>query len=99
MTSRIDHSINSNKAKAFVGSNIMLQVHSTIPEETKCSGLFCNKQHLHEILSQGHGCGCYHMLGRRSNIAVDHLIQIKSIDMNIVMERFSSMTFSSYYLT
>eukprot|EP00957_Ditylum_brightwellii_P030260 2291139-Ditylum_brightwellii.AAC.1 len=60
----IDHSIGGNTAMAFVYEGCVLTVHNTIPEETKCSGLFCDKQRTHEITTQNRGCGCYHMLGR-----------------------------------
>eukprot|EP00957_Ditylum_brightwellii_P172626 13141437-Ditylum_brightwellii.AAC.1 len=45
----IDHSISGNMVLAFVKEGAMLQIHSTTSEETKCAGLFCDKQWIHEI--------------------------------------------------
>eukprot|EP00957_Ditylum_brightwellii_P018857 1417333-Ditylum_brightwellii.AAC.1 len=73
---------------AFVQEGATLSIHSTTPEETKCAGLFCDKQRVHEITTHSHGCGCYHMLGRRSNITFDHWMDITKGAMNIVMEHF-----------
>eukprot|EP00957_Ditylum_brightwellii_P172553 13136376-Ditylum_brightwellii.AAC.1 len=60
----IDHSIGGNAAMAFVQEGATISIHSTTPEETKCAGLFCDKQWVHKITTQSRGCGCYHMLGR-----------------------------------
>eukprot|EP00957_Ditylum_brightwellii_P091851 6993901-Ditylum_brightwellii.AAC.1 len=71
-TVKIDHFIEGNTAKAFVEDAFMICVQSTAPEETNCAGLFCDKQHLNVIIPEGCGCGCYHMLGRWSNLALEH---------------------------
>eukprot|EP00957_Ditylum_brightwellii_P176620 13452479-Ditylum_brightwellii.AAC.1 len=84
---------------AFVKDSTTLIIHSTNPEETKCSGLFCDEQHDHKIAHQKSGCGCYTTLSQRSIIAFDHWMIIKKDLLHITMENFSSSNFSSYYLS
>eukprot|EP00957_Ditylum_brightwellii_P104921 7996825-Ditylum_brightwellii.AAC.1 len=95
----IDYSIEGNTLLAFAWYAVVLNIHSTTPKETKCADMFCNKQQLHEIVLQNCSCGCYHMLGRQSYIAFHHLINVQALGFNIVVEHFSSTTFSNYYLS
>eukprot|EP00957_Ditylum_brightwellii_P077053 5855389-Ditylum_brightwellii.AAC.1 len=95
----IDHSIGENTTMAFVQEDVTLQIHIITPEETKCLDLFYDKQCVHKISQQNGGCGCYHMLGRRSNIAFDHWLTMKGGELEIKIEHFNSTTFMSYYLT
>ena len=92
-------SIAGNESKAFVLTDCLLDVISSTPEETKCSGLFCDKQRIHEILDGNQGCGCYSMLSRRSNIVMDHSIHItnNNTGWECFVERFSSNRFSMFY--
>eukprot|EP00957_Ditylum_brightwellii_P057615 4369293-Ditylum_brightwellii.AAC.1 len=76
-TVKISHSIERNTAKAFVKEAVMIRVQSTTPEKTKCACLFCDKQHLNDITPAGHGYSCYHMLGRRSNLALEHWLEVE----------------------
>lgn len=64
--------ISANKSKAFVLKGCQIKIISSTPEETKCSGLFCDKQRIHKIVENNQGCGCYAMLSHRSNLIMDH---------------------------
>eukprot|EP00957_Ditylum_brightwellii_P087559 6665628-Ditylum_brightwellii.AAC.1 len=75
---KIDHSNEGNTTKAFVEDAIMTRVQSMAPEETKCACLFCEKHHLNDIIPAGCGCGCYHMLGSRSNLAPEHWLEVET---------------------
>ena len=88
-----------NTSKAFVLTGCHIDVISSTPEETRCSGLFCDKQRIHEIMENNQGCGCYAMLSRRSNLVMDHSLNIKHSSSNFehFVERFSSNKFSMFY--
>ena len=88
-------SIQGNHSKAFVVNEAQLTVCSTTPKETTCSGMFCDKQRIHETNGK---CGCYSMLSRRSNIAFVHWIESSIQGIQLRMETFSSESFSSLYL-
>ena len=47
-TVEIDYQIQGNNGLAFVKNSIQLTVNRTVPEETTCSGLFCDKQRIQE---------------------------------------------------
>ena len=98
---RVNEGIPENESKAFVLSNCEISVISSIPEETRCSGLFCDKQRVHEIMERSQGCGCYSMLSRRSNMVMDHSLQIehRNSGWNCFVEKFSSNKFSELYLS
>lgn len=97
----IDMSVTGGRSMAFALTNCEVEVLSTVPEETGCSGHFCDKQRIHEIVQYGQGCGCYSFVNRRSNIVLDHSIKIShpSLDDAIVVENFSSTRFSNLYLS
>ena len=99
----VRESIPGNESKAFVLNDCQLRICSTMPEDTRCSGLFCDKQRIHEIMERNQGCGCYSMLSRRSNLVLDHSLEIQhSVGLstwNCFIEKFSSNKFSSLYLT
>ena len=91
--------ISGNQSKGFALNKCKLSIMSSIPEETRCSGLFCDKQRIHEIMDKAQGCGCYSMLCRRSNLVIDHSLQIecKAIGWSCFVEKFSSNRFSMLY--
>ena len=43
----VDLSLSGNSSKAFVLTGCKIEVHSSTPEMTQCSGLFCDKQRIH----------------------------------------------------
>ena len=90
-----------NNTQAFVMNNVTLEVLNTVPETTKCAGLFCDRQRVREVIKLNKGCGCYGMNSRISNLTVAHSIIVKdNNDMNqFSVEDYSSLTFSRLYLT
>ena len=97
----VNAGITRNESKAFVLNSCYIDILSSTPEETQCSGLFCDKQRIHEIMERNQGCGCYSMLSRRSNLIIDHSLYIEHTksDWNTYVEKFSSNRFSNWYLT
>ena len=82
---------------AFINTNANLHINSTAPTQTNCSGLLCDKQRLREIRG---GCGCFHMINNRSNIAFLHHIRIiGNLGLDITIDNFSSTKFSLLFLT
>ena len=59
----IKYSINGNKSWSFFLKNWDLQVLSSNPGTTKRSGIFCEKQRIHDIKEYSKGCGCNLILG------------------------------------
>ena len=89
--------IQGDNSYAFINSNAHLHVNSTAPFQTNCSGLLCDKQRLREIRG---GCGCFHMISNRSNIAFLHHIRIVGdLGLDITIENFSSTKFSLLFLS
>ena len=50
---RIDYRIDSNTTRAFVMNNTRLELLSSFPEESKCSGVFCDRQRCIELVRSG----------------------------------------------
>ena len=96
----IQKDLMGNYSRSFLLNNCTITIHSSIPEETACSGLFCDKQRIHEIAQRSNqGCGCYSMLTRRSNLVIDHSLTIESrnFEWKHYCEHFSSNKFSMLY--
>ena len=98
----VNEGLGGNESRAFVMNNCTVDIASSVPEETRCSGLLCDKQGIHEITARNQGCGCYYMLSRRSNLVIDHSLNIRNIRSNAVqwncyIENFSSNKFSMLY--
>ena len=96
---RVNMTIPSNNSQVFVMNNYQIRVHLFTSHKTKYSGLFCDKQRIHEISEKNQGCGRYSMLTRRSNIILDHSIKATSSDLSwsFFIDRFSSTTLSRLY--
>ena len=105
----VNEQIRDNVSQAFSLNNMHVDLLSMTPEETRCSGLFCDKQRIHEICERNQGCGCFSTCTRRSNIALDHCITVSNTGSAMrhnqsspmfheCIERFSSNKFSSLYL-
>ena len=97
----INNTLVQNNTRAFVMNNATLEVLNTVPETTKCAGLFCDRQRVREVIKLNKGCGCYGMNSRISNLTVAHSIIVKdNNDRNqFSVEDYSSLTFSRLYLT
>ena len=74
---------------------------SIIPEETGCAGRFCDKQRVIEVWQYNQGCACYSCDSRRTNMVIDHALNIHHHDIQDVMhvENYSSISFSLLYQT
>ena len=57
----IDSGLTQNSTRAFVLNNVQLESVSMNIEVTRCSGLFCDRQRVLEIMRANKGCGCYSM--------------------------------------
>jgi hypothetical protein len=95
----IDTGIASNSSRAFVYRNCQVTVKSSTVEETKCAGLFCDKQRIREVLKSKNGCGCYSMQSRRSNLVITHNLVVTNEDLGFdeYFQNYSSSKFSSLY--
>ena len=94
--SPVDITIGGNTSRAFVLNNCELDILSITPEQTSCGGLFCDKQRVMEIKERKQACGCYSMLARRSNLALDYALTLtkKELLWEFTVENFSSNKFS-----
>ena len=95
----IDKGITSNSSRAFVYKNCQLSIKSSTVEETKCAGLFCDKQRIREVLQSKNGCGCYSMQSRRSNLVITHnlIVTNEELGFDEYFPNFSSSKFSNLY--
>ena len=95
----VNQEIQGNVSMAFVQNGIAIAVRKTEPVTTTCSGLFCDKQRVYDWVD-ARGCGCYHMIQQRSNLAINHSIRVYiSPATTISMANFSSTAFSKLYLS
>jgi len=95
----VNQEIQGNVSMAFVQNGIAIAVQKTEPVTTTCSGLFCDKQRVYDWVD-ARGCGCYHMIQQRSNLAINHSIRVyTSPATTISMTNFSSTAFSRLYLS
>jgi hypothetical protein len=95
----IDKGISSNSSRAFVYKNCQISIRSSTVEETKCAGLFCDKQRIREVLQSKNGCGCYSMQSRRSNLVITHnlIVTNEELGFDEYFSNYSSSKFSSLY--
>ena len=95
----IDKSISGHNHRAFVLPNAQLTLRRITPEATCCSGLFCDRQRVSDWMNTARGCGCYQMVTRRSSLVLVHSIKVVSTATVLSMKKFSSLRFSSLYLS
>eukprot|EP00957_Ditylum_brightwellii_P122703 9357804-Ditylum_brightwellii.AAC.1 len=57
-TIQIDNQISRDEALAFITTDVTVSVLSMPIAESSCTGVFCDKQRVHDWSNQGRGCGC-----------------------------------------
>ena len=93
--------LGSSSFSSFVQNGASIRVRRTLSLSTNCSGFFCDRQRVKEILEAGKGCGCYHAQTYLNPIAITHDIHVTpaNADHNIIkVLNFSSMKFTSIYM-
>ena len=97
----IDSAITNDTTCSFVLNKMDITVDSTDVQNTKCGGLFCDRQRTIEINRGNKACGCYAMSSHVANIVLVHTISVKYQDTHatiFTMDDFSSLKFSDIYL-
>ena len=98
----IQENIGANTSRAFSMNGVMINIHSTFCENTKCSGLFCDRQRTNEIKERNQACGCYSM-GRRSSLVLDHSLTLSKFNQGQNWTQhfpsFSSVKFQELFLS
>jgi len=89
--------IPENMSMAFVLNGQTLHLNRTVPLQTTCSGMLCDRQRISEW-SGNRRCGCYSMFQYRSNLALEHSICIDTQIGRISHQDFSSLKFDLLYL-
>ena len=96
----INYQVTGNHCFAFCLKDVEISVSAFTPVSTRCSGCLCDKQRVDDHADSERGCGCYAMHHRRSNIAIQHDIEVSFDNGNrISMDAFSSTQFSKLYLS
>lgn len=98
ITTNINLQIQENTSMAFVLNGKDLFLNRTVPIQTTCSGMLCDRQRISDW-SGNRRCGCYSMFQYRSNLALEHSICINSQEGRIVHQNFSSLKFTLLYLS
>ncbi len=99
MEINIDTSILGNYTHTFVKSHVDIKVVSVSVHNSKCGGLFCDRQRCVKIDRGTRACGCYSMNTRISSIVLVHHIQVIYLGKVLFeMEDFSSLSFSKLYM-
>jgi hypothetical protein len=93
----INFGLAGNSSNSFILNRCSLTINSTTPKETNCSGLFCDKQRVRELMDRNQACGCYLMTTTRSNLILDHSINVEHGTWDACIENFSSTQFSRLY--
>ena len=96
---RIDYLIEGGTPLSFSLNGCEINSLSIEPIETGCAGRFCDKQRVLEVLNYNEGCGCYSFDARRTNMVIDHAINIDhfALQETIHVPKFSSSNFSLFY--
>ena len=95
----IDMGVTKNTTRAFVLNNVSVDLSSMDVHNTKCSGIFCDRQRAVETGRGNRACGCYSMQNLIGNIVLVHQVTVSKGDTVILtMDDFSSLQFSSLYM-
>ena len=95
----IQEGIGPGVTQSFVLRRVKVTVDSSAPVQTKCAGLFCDKQNINEVLKIGRGCGCYSMKERIGSVVMVHYLLIVNDDECIEIDvEFSSLMFDRMFL-
>ena len=94
----IQEGIGPGVTRSFVLRGATVEVESSAPVQTECSGLFCDKQNINEVLKVKRGCGCYSMKERIANVVMVHDLEIESEDGSVNFKvEFSSAMFDRVF--
>ena len=101
---KIDYKISGGQSKSFCFNECSIYSLSISAEESGCAGLFCDKQRVLEVRKYNQGCCCYSYDSRRTNVIIDHSLEINNRGFQeengtIKIENFSSVQFSLLYQT
>ena len=96
-TALMNNDLDGNDCKAFVINNALLNCTRLVFTDSKCSGLFCDRQRVLEICERS-GCGCFSQHSNRNCVTALHYIVCQFNGKNIGMNNFSSHVFMSYYI-
>ena len=95
----IQEGIGPGVTRNFVLRRAKVTVDSSAPVQTKCAGLFCDKQNINEVLKIGRGCGCYSMKERIGSVVMVHGLSIVNDDEGIKIDvEFSSLMFDRMFM-
>jgi hypothetical protein len=99
---KINYEIQGGESMAFCLNACELTSLSISAEESGCAGLFCDKQRVLEVRRYNDGCCCYSFDSRRTNMIVDHAMNIAHYSLRegkIYASNYSSVQFSLLYQT
>jgi hypothetical protein len=97
---QINYEIQGGESMAFCLNACELTSLSISAEESGCAGLFCDKQRVLEVRRYNDGCCCYSFDSRRTNMIVDHALNIAHYSLRedkIYASNYSSVQFSLLY--
>ena len=94
----INESIESNTSLAFVYNGTQVTINLSVPLKTTCAGNLCDRQRIIDWCNSK-GCGCYGMNTNSSSLAIQHALEVETINNGTLkMDDFSSKKFSKLYL-
>ena len=94
----INESIESNTSLTFVYNGTNVTINLSVPLKTTCAGNLCDSQRITDWLNSK-GCGCYGMNTNSSSLAIQHAVEVETINNGTLkMDDFSSKRFSKLYL-
>ena len=82
-------------------NNTHLELLSSFPEESKCSGAFCDRQRCIELVRSRKSCGYYSMQNHLSSIVLCYDLNINYGSEHskiITIDNFSSLRFTCLFL-
>ena len=97
----INYRLEENITRSFVFNDAAVELKAVFPEESKCSGVFCDRQNCVANNKSSKACGCYSNQNRLSSLVLcyDLLLRYgtdRGKEMNI--ENFTSLKFSKLFL-
>ena len=75
----IDDKVQGSESKVFYLNDCTVNIVSFEVEDTRCAGRSCDTQRGLEVRKCSQGCACYSFDSRRTNMVVDHAMNLKHI--------------------
>ena len=93
----LQNDLQANETKAFVLHKVELTIRRLLFKDTKCSGMFCDRQNIEYNLLKA-ACGCFsHKASLNNSVAILTFIYVLSNGFQRIVHKFSSLQFMNMF--